>query len=260
MKKLFLTVKDIVQITGITPRTLHYYDKINLLKPSHKSENGYRGYDRNDLENLQMILFFREMDLTLKEISDIMQLSKQEQHKKLETHYQTLILKQRRLGTIINALEDYLSGKELFNLNIFKNSTVPPLQEQYDREAKILYGETEKYKEYERKLEKLSDNEKADLYYEFGKNMEKVFNSLAKHINESPSCNEVQKLIAEWKSHLEKYMVCDTDILECIANTYKSDSRFKKYLNQFSDKDLSNFLYEAIMCYCHKEMRCLHSK
>jgi len=129
MKELFLTVKHIVQITGITPRTLHYYDRINLLKPSHKSENGYRVYDRNDLESLQTILFFKEIDLTLKEISDIMQLSKQEQHKKLETHYRTLILKQQRLGTIINALEDYLSGEELFNLNIFKNSTVLPLQE-----------------------------------------------------------------------------------------------------------------------------------
>lgn len=167
-------------------------------------------------------------------------------------HYKTLILKQQRLGTIINALEDYLSGEELFNLNIFNNSTVLPLQEQYDREAKILYGETEKYKDYERKIEKLTNDEKANLYYEFEKDMEKVFKELATHINESPSANEVQKLIAVWKTHLEKYMVCDTDILECIANTYKSDNRFKKYINQFSDKDLSNFLYQAIMCYCQK--------
>jgi DNA-binding transcriptional MerR regulator len=252
MKKQFLTVKDIVQITGITPRTLHYYDKIDLLKPSQKTKNGYRVYDRNDLENLQTILFFKEMELPLKEISNIMQLSKQEQHKELKIHYQTLILKQQRLGIIIKALEDYISGEELFNLNIFNNSTVLPLQEQYDREAKMVYGETEKYKEYERKLEKLSDDEKADLYYEFGNNMEKVFASLATHIKESPSANEVQKLVAEWKSYLEKYMACDADILECIANTYKSDNRFKKYINQFSDKDLSDFLYQAIMCYCQK--------
>lgn len=252
MKKLFLTVKDIVQITGITPRTLHYYDKINLLKPSHKTKNSYRVYDRNDLENLQTILFFKEMDLTLKEISEIMQLSKQEQHKILEMHYQTLILKQQRLETIINALEDYLSGEELFNLNIFNNSTVLPLQEQYTREAKILYGETETYKEYERNLEKLTNDEKTEIYYNFEKNMKKIFKELAIYIDKSPSSNEVQELIAEWKTHLEKYMVCDTDILECIANTYISDNRFKKYINQFSDKDLSNFLYEAIMCYCQK--------
>lgn len=252
MKKQLLTVKDIVQITGITPRTLRYYDKINLLKPSRKSQNGYRVYNRNDLENLQTILFFKEMDLTLKEISDIMQLSKQEQNKILEMHYQTLISKQQRLGTIINALEDYISGEEIFNLNIFNNSTTLPLQEQYNREAKILYGKTEKYKEYERKLEKLSDHEKTNLYYEFANNMEKVFKKLAIHINESPSSNEVQQLIVEWKSHLEQYIVCDTGILECIANTYKFDNRFKNYLNKFSDNDLSEFLYQAIMCYCQK--------
>lgn len=252
MKKQFLTVKDIVQITGITKRTLHYYDKINLLKPSHKSVNGYRFYDINDLENLQTILFFKEMDLTLKEISEIMRFSKQKQNKLLETHYKTLILKRQRLGTIINALEGYLSGEELFNLNIFNNSTITPLQEQYNREAKILYGETEKYKEYEKKLEKLTDDERAGLYYESEKNMEKIFKEIAKYINEPPSSKEVQKLIEKWKAQLEKYMVCDADILECIANTYKSDNRFKKYINQFSRQDLSNFLHQAIMYYCQK--------
>ncbi|MBB6218386.1 DNA-binding transcriptional MerR regulator [Anaerosolibacter carboniphilus] len=73
MKKLFLTIKDIVQITGITPRTLYYYDKINLLKPSHKTKNGYRADDRNDLENIQTILFFKEIELTLKEIFNFVQ-------------------------------------------------------------------------------------------------------------------------------------------------------------------------------------------
>jgi DNA-binding transcriptional MerR regulator len=251
MKQL-LTIKDIVEITGTTTRTLHYYDKINLLKPSRKLENGYRVYDRNDLENLQTILFFKEMDLTLKEISDIMKLSKQEQRKILEMHYQTLILKQQRLGTIINALQDYLSGEEIFNLNIFKNSTVIPLQEQYNREAKILYGETEKYKEYESKLEKLSEDEKTKGYNEFKNNTEKVFKKLAMNINEPPSSNEVQQLIIEWKSNLEQYITCDTEILECIANTYKSDNRFKSYINQFSNEDLSNFIYQAIMYYCKK--------
>lgn len=252
MKKQLFTVKDIAKITGITPRTLHYYDEINLLKPSRKSENGYRAYDGNDLENLQTILLFKAMDLSLKEISDIMKLSKEEQRKIIEAHYQILILKQQRLGTIINALEDYISGRDIFNLNIFNNSSVLPLQEQYDREAKIVYGETEKYKEFERNIEKLSEVEKANLYHDFGKRMEIIFKKLAKYIKESPSSNEVQKLILEWKSYLEQYMVCDKEILECIANTYKSDNRFKSYINQFSDKDLSDFLYQGIMIHCQR--------
>lgn len=249
MKKQSFNVKDIVRITGVTTRTLHYYDKINLLKPSGKSENGYRVYNKEDLENLQTILFFKEMDLTLKEISNIMRLSKEEQRKVLNQHYQTLILKQQRLGTIIHAVEDYISGKDIFNLNIFKNSTVLPLQEQYNREAKIVYGDTEKYREYEKNLEKLSDAEKEVFKDEFAQNMENIFKKLASRINEVPSSNEIQELIEEWKSYLEKSMVCDREILECIAHTYKSDNRFKKYINQFSDKDLSSFIYEAIMHY-----------
>lgn len=252
MRTQLFTVKDIVRITGVTARTLHFYDEINLLKPTRLSDNGYRSYSRKDLEKLQTILFFKEMDLSLKEISDIMQLSKQEQLQMLKIQYQTLLSKQQRLGTIIIALEDYVSGKDIFNLNIFNNSPILPLEEQYNREAKIIYGETKKYKEYEKNLEKLSDNEKANLSYEFENNMEKVFLKIAKQIHNSPSSDDVQKLIVEWKSYLEQYMTCDKEILKCIANTYKSDSRFKNYINQFSDEDLSDFVYQAIMCYCQK--------
>lgn len=252
MRTQLFTVKDIVRITGVTARTLHFYDEINLLKPTRLSDNGYRSYNKEDLEKLQTILFFKEMDLSLKEISDIMQLSKQEQLQMLKMQYQTLLSKQQRLGTIIIALEDYVSGKDIFNLNIFNNSPILPLEEQYNREAKIIYGETKKYKEYEKNLEKLSDNEKANLSYEFENNMEKVFKKIAKQIHNSPSSDDVQKLIVEWKSYLEQYMTCDKEILKCIANTYKSDSRFKNYINQFSDKDLSDFVYQAIMCYCQK--------
>lgn len=254
MKTQFFAVKDIVRITGVTTRTLHFYDKINLLKPTRLSDKGYRAYSREDLERLQTILFLKEMDLSLKEISDIMQLSKEEQLQILKLHRQTLLAKQQRLGTIINALDDYVLGKEIFNLDIFNNSPIFPLQEQYNREAKIVYGETEKYKEYEKTIEKLSDKEKENLSYEFANNMEKVFKKLAKQIHISPSSDQVQKLIAEWKSYIEQNMTCDTEILICIANTYKSDKRWRKYFNQFSDEDLIEFVYQAIMYYCKTSM------
>ncbi|RAI93682.1 MerR-like DNA binding protein [Paenibacillus pabuli] len=56
MKTPYFTVKDIIQITGITKRALHYYDKTDLLKPSKVEDNGYRYYDQEALGNLQMIL------------------------------------------------------------------------------------------------------------------------------------------------------------------------------------------------------------
>ncbi|MBK1812006.1 MerR family transcriptional regulator [Clostridium sp. YIM B02505] len=251
MKTQFFTVKDIVRITGVTARTLHFYDKINLLRPTRLEDNGYRSYSREDIERLQTILFLKEMDLSLKEIADIMKLSKEEQRQILKLHHQTLLAKQNRLVTVINALEDYVSGADIFNLNIFNNSPILPLQEQYKNEAKVVYGETKKYKEYEKNLEKLSAEEKEKLSYEFASNMEKVFKKLSNQIHNQPSSDEVQKLIAEWKSYLEQTMTCDTEILKCIAINYKSDKRWKNYFAQFTDEDLSDFVYNAIMYYCN---------
>ncbi len=122
MKKQFLTVKDIVQITGITKRTLQYYDKINLLKPIYLTENGYRLYDKNSLARLQMILFFKEMDFSLKEIAEVLKLTREEQLQLLKKHNQTLLLKKQHLETVITAVDEYVSGKDIYNLNIFNNS------------------------------------------------------------------------------------------------------------------------------------------
>lgn len=67
------TVKEISNITGISVRTLHYYDEIGLLKPTDKSDAGYRLYGEKVLEQLQQILFFREFDIPLKEIKAVME-------------------------------------------------------------------------------------------------------------------------------------------------------------------------------------------
>ena len=84
------TVKEISELTGISVRTLHYYDEIGLLKPTQKSDAGYRLYDDRALEILQQILFFREFDIPLKEIKAV-----------LENHalYRNLILQMQRTIT-----------------------------------------------------------------------------------------------------------------------------------------------------------------
>lgn len=96
MKKPLLAVKDIVQITGITARTLHYYDRIDLFKPTHLTEKGYRLYDRSSLEKLQTILFLKEMDFSLKEIADIIKLTKQEQKQILKNQRKHPIIKKTK--------------------------------------------------------------------------------------------------------------------------------------------------------------------
>lgn len=243
MKKRLLAVKDIVQITGITARTLHYYDRIDLFKPTHLTEKGYRLYDLSSLEKLQTILLLKELDFSLKEISDILKLTKQEQKQILKKQLQTLLSKKQRLETIMTALEEYVSGSDISNLQIFNNTSVLPLKEQYANEAKFIYGETEAFKEFNETLEQLSLDEKEERFSQ----MEEIFKQIASCVDQDPSSDEVQRLIEEWKTNLMKFMTCDAELLACIAHTYKFDARFKNYFNQYSTEDLADFLYRAIM-------------
>jgi DNA-binding transcriptional MerR regulator len=249
VRKQYYTVNDITKITGITRRTLHYYDEIGLLKATRLSSHGYRLYDINDFERLQIILFLKEIDLPLKDISCILQLSKQEQNRILERHYKILSRKKQKLEKVMSNLERYLSGEDIFDLDIFENTNVLPLKEQYKREAKFAYGETEKFKEYEKNMSLLTSEEKDRLYTEFDDGMKELFKLFAKHMKESPASDNVQSIVKKWADSFQDFFVCDNGILKCIANTYKFDRRFKKYINQFSGEDLSDFIYRAIIFY-----------
>ena len=66
-----MKINEVAKLANISRRTLYYYDKINLLSPSRKTKNGYRIYSQQDLELLQQIMFFKEMDFTLVDIKKI---------------------------------------------------------------------------------------------------------------------------------------------------------------------------------------------
>lgn len=243
MKKPLLAVKDIAQITGITARTLHYYDRIDLFKPTHLTEKGYRLYERSSLEKLQTILILKELDFSLKEIADIIKLTRQEQEQILKKQSQTLLAKKQRLETIMAALDEYVAGNDISDLQLFNSNSALPLKEQYANEAKFIYGDTEAYQAYNETLRNLSAEEKAQQF----SSMEDIFKQLAACSHLSPSSDEVQRLIEEWKSILMQFMACDSELLACFAHNYKFDQRFKSYFNQYSDEDFVDFLYGAIM-------------
>jgi DNA-binding transcriptional MerR regulator len=212
MKTPYFTVKDIIQITGITKRALHYYDKTDLLNPSKVEYNGYRYYDQEALGNLQMILLFKEMNFSLKDIAAMMQISKNEQKDILREHRSTLVQQKQKLETIIDQLDEYVDGTDISHLNLFGDSPILSIQEQYESEAKFVYGNTEKYQEFEANVSELSAEEQEIAYQKFSINMEQVFRELARHPDLSPASGEVQALVHEWKSCLEQFMVCDAEM------------------------------------------------
>ena len=95
------TVKEVSKLTGISVRTLHYYDEIGLFRPTDKNEAGYRLYDDKALETLQQILFFREFDIPLKEIKAVMENPALDRNQILQMQRKMLVTKKERLERLI---------------------------------------------------------------------------------------------------------------------------------------------------------------
>ncbi len=121
------TVKEISRITGISVRTLHYYDEIGLLKPTSKSEAGYRLYDDKALERLQQILFFREFDIPLKEIKWLMDDPDLDQQQILQTQRKMFITKKERLERLTTMIDNILKGENKMDFAVFTKTEIEAL-------------------------------------------------------------------------------------------------------------------------------------
>lgn len=170
------TVKEISDLTGISVRTLHYYDEIGLLKPTEKSDAGYRLYDDKALETLQQVLFFREFDIPLKEIKAVMDNPALERNQILQMQRKMLVAKKERMERLIASIDDILKGENRMDFAIFSKTEVEEM--------------------FQTMLEHMPDNMKELAIKEFGSVEE-----WKKHYIEVVSSEEMQKgyaKVVEW--------------------------------------------------------------
>ena len=141
-----MQIQEFAKFTGVSVRTLHYYDEIGLLKPaSVERSTGYRYYDEDSLLRMQEILFYRELDFSLKSIGEILSSPHYDKNEALRKQKQMLTLKKERLERLILAVDGAMKGENV--MSAFDNSKL----EQYKAEAKAKWGKTEAYQEYEKK-------------------------------------------------------------------------------------------------------------
>ena len=150
------TVKDVSDITGISIRTLRYYDEIGLLKPTKLTESGYRLYNNKALEQLQEIMFFRELEIPLIDIKKIMDNPNYDKERALLAQKSLLEQKRNRLNGIIELITDVMKGVNTMSFGAFGNEEVQKMvnhtlscmsKESLDEQVQ-KYGSMEKYKEY----------------------------------------------------------------------------------------------------------------
>lgn len=119
-----MTVKEISKLTGISARTLHYYDEIGLFTPTEKSEAGYRLYDDKALEKLQQILFFREFDIPLKGIKAIIENPNFDRNQILQMQKEMLTAKKERIEKLIISIDDILKGDNKMDFGVFNKKEI----------------------------------------------------------------------------------------------------------------------------------------
>lgn len=150
------TVKEVSKITGISVRTLHYYDEIGLFKPTLVSEAGYWLYDDKALEILQQILFFREFDMPLKEIKAVLKNPDLDKNELLKSQQKLLILKKERLERIIGSIDDILKGENKMDFEVFNKTDIEQmyrdmLKNMTDEQKNIFikeYGSMEAFEQH----------------------------------------------------------------------------------------------------------------
>lgn len=105
-----MKINEVAKLTGVTARTLHYYDEIGLLKPDEITGAGYRLYDNTTLEILQQILFFRELDFSLKDIKEIMTNPRYDKEEALSKQRNLLLKKRKHIDNLISLVDNTLRG------------------------------------------------------------------------------------------------------------------------------------------------------
>lgn len=242
------TVKEVSKMTGISVRTLHYYDEIGLLKPTETTEAGYRLYGSQALGRLQQILFFRELGFPLKEIRLILDSPSFEPRKALQHHREMLVMERDRLNGLIDLADRTLKGEQAMSFQEFDRTEIEMAQKEYAEEAKNRWGKTEAYRESKQKTASYTQQDWKRLQDE----SETIFRKFAAVMAKQPDAPEVQALVKEWQDCItNNFYTCTNEILAGLGQMYSGDTRFQKNINRFGN-GLADFMSRAIAAYCKK--------
>jgi len=240
------TVKQLSQLAGVTPRTLHHYDEIGLLKPSRVGENGYRYYGEESVLRLQQILFYRELGMPLEDIKKIMGRRDFDVLGALYGHKEALQKQVTRLNRLITTVDNtihHLKGTTIMSEKGLFEGFSEEQQEQYAAEAEKMY-DPETVRESNRKWKAYSSAKKEAILAE-GK---AIYTDMIAAMPRGANSPEVQAIVERWRKHMDYFWTPNLDQLQAIANGYNDDPRFKANLDKMHPQ-LAEFMREAVKVY-----------
>lgn len=244
------TVKQLSKFAGITPRTVHYYDEIGLLKPSQVGDNGYRYYGEESLLRLQQILLYRELDMPLEAIKTILGRRDFDVLSALEGHKEELrkrIAQMEKLVATVDATIMHLKGKaDMSKKQLFEGFS-DEQQAEYEKEAMQMYN-PETVKASSKKWKGYTAADKQRIMDEGNA----IYADILKVMPNGASSIEAQACLERWRRHIEYFWTPNNEQLLGLTDLYNDDPRFKANFDKI-DPRLAEFMRAAVTIYVNSK-------
>lgn len=247
------TVKKLSEISGVTVRTLHFYEESGLLKPAYYGSNGYRYYEEKELLQLQQILFFKELGLTLKQIRKVLGKSDFDQIAALHSHRQALSREWEKIGCLLKTVDKtikHLKGKKkMKDREFFDGFSL--VKKSSGGESFFAAEEIVLQNLKIRPSGEMEESERLEVAEMANKIYAKIADCLEKGMD--PSSKEVQKLIKEHCDFASRFHQISKNVYQALAKLYREHPEYRKQLDPIN-KDLAVFISEAMASFADKNL------
>jgi len=239
-----MTVNEVSKLAGVSIRTLQYYDKIGLLNPTEHTKSGYRLYDNTALKKLQQILLFRELEIPLKEIKEIVARPGFDKKKALEQQIAWLVMKKEHIENLIDfARKINVTGGKKMDFSVFDTTKI----DEYARQAKEQWGDSAAYKEFEVKTKDRQKDEEQRIMKEFMQ----IFVEFGTMKELEPTDREAQKQVKKLQDYIiEHFYQCTSEILSGLGIMYAAGGEFTDNIDHAGGNGTAEFVAKAIEIYC----------
>ena len=240
------TVNEVSKLTGVSIRTLQYYDYIGLLKPAEYTESGYRLYDDAALEKLQQILLFKELEFPLKDIKEIISRSDFDKTKALDQQIELLELRKEHIDNLLKLCKSLKKrGVRKLDFTVFDSSKL----DEYSKKAKEQWGDTPAYKEYEEKSKKWTKGYEKNLMADLAE----IFKEFGTMKDMAPESDEVQIQVNKLQDFItENFYTCTDDILYGLGTGYAAGGEMTENIEKMGGEGTAEFVFNAIKIHCGK--------
>jgi DNA-binding transcriptional MerR regulator len=239
------TVSEVAELTGVTVRALHHYDELGLLRPSERSQAGYRLYSYDDLARLREILIWRRLGFALSEVGSLLDDPDHDRLAALERQRELVRAEVERLGAIAAAVQEAidaeLSGTRLEEATMFEGFD----PSEYEEEARERWGDTDAYQASARRTRSYGEDEWGEIRRE---SEQIVIELVALMRAGQPADGEAARALAErHREHISRWFYpCSPSMHRGLAEMYLADERFRRNYEREAE-GLAAYFHDAIV-------------